>query len=149
MIISLEKQLLVFLRVAFYTGYTVHYSLVPIFHHRIRAEEKRREKLSHDIWTSMHENLTVACEERKSSLIRAFVIHSLDGIIAKLAACKVSVVQLVSVAEQTGLSVTWETLKDRLSRVEAHIISIRTFPIWLSDFLILFYRLINMNQQEL
>ena len=42
------------------------------------------------------------------SQINAFVIiHSLEIIIAKLAACNVSVIWLVSVAEKTGLSLNW------------------------------------------
>ena len=46
------------------------------------------------------------------SQINAFVIHSLEIILAKLAACKVTVIWLVSLAEQTGLRLTWlETLK--------------------------------------
>ena len=40
------------------------------------------------------------------SLISAFVIHLLESIISKLATCKVSIFQLVSVAEQTVLSLT-------------------------------------------
>ena len=48
-----------------------------------------------------------------SDQINAFVIiHSLEIIIAKLAACNVSVIWLVSVAEQTSLSLNWfETMR--------------------------------------
>ena len=46
------------------------------------------------------------------SLIRAFVILSLDSKITKLATCRVSAIWLLSVAEQPGLSLTLpETLK--------------------------------------
>ena len=51
------------------------------------------------------------------SQINAFVIiHSLEIIIAKLAACNMSVIWLVSVAEQTGLGLDWlETQKGFLT----------------------------------
>ena len=40
------------------------------------------------------------------SLISAFVIHSLQSMMSKLASCKISTFQLVSVAELAGLSLT-------------------------------------------
>ena len=46
------------------------------------------------------------------SLISAFVIRLLDSIVSKLAASKISFLQVVSVAEQAGLGMTFsETLK--------------------------------------
>ena len=46
------------------------------------------------------------------SLISAFVIRVLQSTISKLATTRSSVLLLVSVAEQAGLSMTWsETLK--------------------------------------
>ena len=46
------------------------------------------------------------------SLISAFVIYCLDGIISLVSISKISSLLLVSVAEQAGLSLTWsETLK--------------------------------------
>ena len=41
------------------------------------------------------------------SLISAFVVHCLDCIIPLLAKSKISRLELVSVAEQAGLSLTW------------------------------------------
>ena len=41
------------------------------------------------------------------SLISPFVIRSLNSTITKLATCRVSAIWLLSVAEQTGLSLTW------------------------------------------
>ena len=48
----------------------------------------------------------------RCSLISAYAIHSLEGIIYKLLACKISIIYLVSVARQAGSSLTWsQTLK--------------------------------------
>ena len=41
------------------------------------------------------------------SLLSAFVIRFLEGIIAKLASCKISITLLVSVAEKTELRFAW------------------------------------------
>ena len=50
--------------------------------------------------------------EHLRSLNSAFVIHFLDSIISKLAPSKISIFQLASAAEETGLSLTFsETLK--------------------------------------
>ena len=48
---------------------------------------------------------------------------SLESIIAKLATCKVSVIWLVSVAEQTGLSLTLSAAQKTRQGVKAHIIN--------------------------
>ena len=54
-------------------------------------------------------------------LISAFVIRLLESIISRLAMSKISIFQLVSVAEQAGLNNTFsETLKTGC-RGEAHI----------------------------
>ena len=42
-------------------------------------------------------------------LISAFVIHLLESIISKLASSKISIFELVSVAEETGLSLALST----------------------------------------
>ena len=50
------------------------------------------------------------------SLISTFVVHCLDSIIPILAIPKISRLQLISVAEQLGLSLTWsQTPDDRFS----------------------------------
>ena len=41
------------------------------------------------------------------SLISAFIVHCLDSIISLLAIAKISRLNVVSVAEQAGLSLTW------------------------------------------
>ena len=41
------------------------------------------------------------------SLISAFVIRCLDSIISVVSICKISSLHFVSIAEQTGLSLTW------------------------------------------
>ena len=66
------------------------------------------------LWALTRENLNLLYANNKRadqpahprSLITAFVILCQDSIIANQAACKVSVVKLFSVAEQTGLSPT-------------------------------------------
>ena len=56
------------------------------------------------------------------SLISAFVIHFLESIMTPLDSPKISIFQLVSVAELAGLSLTWiPKSEDRVSYVEAHI----------------------------
>ena len=44
--------------------------------------------------------------EHPHSLVRVFVIRSLESRIVKLAPCTISISQLFSVAKQTGLSLT-------------------------------------------
>ena len=57
------------------------------------------------------------------SQVNAFgIIYSLEIIIAKLAACNVSVIWLVSIAEQTVMDLVGNP-EDRFSRDEAHIIA--------------------------
>ena len=47
------------------------------------------------------------------SRIIPYAIHSLESIIVKMATCKISVLQLVSVAKQSDLSLTWsQTLEE-------------------------------------
>ena len=56
-------------------------------------------------------------------LISAFVIHYLESIISKIATDEISVFYLVSLAVETGLSLTLlEDPEDRFSRDEAHLI---------------------------
>ena len=56
------------------------------------------------------------------SLIRAFVIRFLESIICKLATGEISIFQLVSVAEETGLKPCFVgNPEDRFSHKEAHI----------------------------
>ena len=56
------------------------------------------------------------------SLISNFVVRCFDSIILIVAKPKVSSLSLVSVAEQTGLSLTWShTTEDRFSRDKAQI----------------------------
>ena len=56
------------------------------------------------------------------SLVSNYFVHSFDSIIPIVAKPKVSNLSLVSVAEQTGLSLTWlHTTKDRFSHDEAQI----------------------------
>ena len=56
------------------------------------------------------------------SLISNFVFRCFDSIIPIVAKPKVSSPSLVSVAEQTGLNLTWShTTEDRFSRDEAQI----------------------------
>ena len=56
------------------------------------------------------------------SLISNFVVCCIDSIIPIVAKPKVSSLSLVSVAEQTGLSLTWShTTADRFSCDEAQI----------------------------
>ena len=53
---------------------------------------------------------------RQGCLISTFDFPSLQSIICKLASCKVPIFKLVSVAEQTGLSLAWsETPKNASS----------------------------------
>ena len=56
------------------------------------------------------------------SLISAFVIHTLESNIFKLATGEFKIFYLLSVAEETGLSLALsETPEDRFCRIEAHI----------------------------
>ena len=60
------------------------------------------------------------------SLISTFVVRFLDSMICILALSKVSRFQLVPVAEQAGLNLTWsKILEDTLSRDVAHIMIIK------------------------
>ena len=54
-----------------------------------------------------HKKTCLCHANNKSSLISAFVVRYLDSIIPILAKSKISRLQLVSVAEQAGLSLTW------------------------------------------
>ena len=56
------------------------------------------------------------------SLISVFVVHFLDSILPILGIPEISRVQLVSAAEQAGLSLTWsQTPEDRFSHDRAHV----------------------------
>ena len=60
-------------------------------------------------------------------LISGFVVHYLDSIIPILAKSEISRLQLVSVAEQTGLSLTWwQTLKTDFLVRGSFIVEIKT-----------------------
>ena len=57
-----------------------------------------------DIWASTRENLSlVVCEQPRRSLISTFVIRLVESLICKLATGEISIFQLVSIAEETGL----------------------------------------------
>ena len=68
-----------------------------------------------EIWAMSWHNLLLLYANNKgtdqpahsSSLISAFVVHCLGSIKPKLAKSKISRLQLFSVAEQAGLSLTW------------------------------------------
>ena len=55
----------------------------------------------------MRKPVLAICEQQRCSLISTFVVCYLDSIIPILAKSKISRLQLVSVAEQAGLSLTW------------------------------------------
>ena len=58
------------------------------------------------------------------SLISAFVVHCLDCVISLVSVTKISSLMVVSVAEQTSLSLTWsETPEDTFFQDVAHICS--------------------------
>ena len=55
-------------------------------------------------------------------LISSFVVCFLESMTVKLATSEISIFLIVSVAEETGLSLAlWKNLKDRFCRVEAQI----------------------------
>ena len=57
------------------------------------------------------------------SLISTFVVHCLDSIICILALSRVSRFQLVPIAEQAGLNLTWSKIsEDTFSRDMAHFL---------------------------
>ena len=61
-----------------------------------------------------------------SRLISAFVIRLLESIISKLASSEISIFYLVSVAEETGLSLAFsENPEDRFSCDEARIVELK------------------------
>ena len=80
--------------------------------------------MCHIIWALTRENLSSGvCEQHPCRLISAFVLRLLESIISKLATSEISLFYLVSVAEETGLSLAlWQTREDRFSRNEAHIL---------------------------
>ena len=55
-------------------------------------------------------------------LISAFVILFLESTISRHATSEISIFQLVSVAEETGLNLVFSVPEDRFCRVEAHIV---------------------------
>ena len=63
---------------------------------------------SRDILTLLHANNKVADQPaHPRSLVSTFVIRFLESIITQLNSCNVLLLQLVSVAGRTGLSLTW------------------------------------------
>ena len=70
------------------------------------------------------------------SLISTFIVHHLDSIICILAIYKVSIFQLGSVDDQTGLNLTWSKIpEDTFSRDVARILTLfdrKTTPSFLS-----------------
>ena len=82
------------------------------------------------VWASTQENLSSVFANNKGadqpahprSLISAFVICLLESIIYKLATSKISILRLVCVVEETGLSLTlFGNPEDRFYRDEGHI----------------------------
>ena len=78
----------------------------------------------------MRENLILMHAKNKGadqsahprSLISTFVIRYLYSTMIQLPPCKISIFELVSVAELNGLGLTWsEAQKTGFSHVEAHI----------------------------
>ena len=66
----------------------------------------------------------VICEQQRRSLISAFVVRCLDGVMSLVSVTKISSLMLASVAEQAGLSLTLsETPEDTFCHDEAHIFS--------------------------
>ena len=56
------------------------------------------------------------------NLISAFVVRCLDSVMSLVSVTKISSLMLASVAEQTGLSLTWsETPQDTFSHDEAQL----------------------------
>ena len=80
-------------------------------------------------WATSCENLFMPCEQQRFRSDCAFTqsgqhffVHWFDSIITIVAKPKVSRLSLVSVAEQTGLSLTWShTTEGRFSRDETQI----------------------------
>ena len=83
----------------------------------------------------MRENLSLGVCHNKGAdqpahpciLTSAFVIHLLETIISRLATSKISLFQLISVAEQAGLScalLETPVPEDKLCPVEAHMTSL-------------------------
>ena len=80
------------------------------------------------IWARSCENVSYANNKgadqpvNPHSLISTFIVRCLDSMVCILALSKVSRLELVSVAEQAGLNLTWSKIpEDMFSRDEAHI----------------------------
>ena len=79
-----------------------------------------------------------ACAEGIRSLISTFVISFLESIISNLATGKISFSSLISVAEETGLSLTLlETLKTGFVALRPICLSIRMGIFYLEDLKVL------------
>ena len=96
------------------------------------------------VWSSTREDLTLLHVSNEGtdqpvhqrSLISAFVIRLFKSIISKLTTSEISILYLVSVAEQAVLVMTWsETPEDRVSHVVDQSGSKRTHSesTWFSD----------------
>ena len=96
------------------------------------------------VWSSMRENLTLLHVSDEGtdqpahprSLINAFVIRLFKSILSMLTTGEISILYLVSVAEQAVLVMTWsETPEDRFSHVVDQSGSKRTHSesAWFSD----------------
>ena len=84
----------------------------------VQIEPRHEETSFYHLWTTKVQ----ICLHIHAVWFRAFVVHCLDSIIHTLAQSKISRLQLVSVAEHAGLSLTWsQTPKDRFSRDVAQL----------------------------
>ena len=67
------------------------------------------------------------------SLISTFVIRLLESIISKFDTSEISLFELFSVAEQTGLNLTLGNPEDRYSRIAGHShVSQTQFLVWIN-----------------
>ena len=73
----------------------------------VRAHLSWAWKYNLGAWLCCMRTKKAKTSPRIHTLISAFVIRSMDSIIAKLHTCKLSLFYLVAVAVQDGLSMTW------------------------------------------
>ena len=74
-----------------------------------------------DVYACRQQRHRPACSSAQSD--QCLYLRFLQSMVSKLTSYIVLPLQLVSITEQLGLSMTWsETLKDMFSRVEAHMI---------------------------
>ena len=88
------------------------------------------QALESQIWALLCENPILLHVNNKGAdhpahnLVSIFVICILESITSKLTTCKLSIVKLVSVAEQAGWKFT--EMKDRFKHIQAHIMHCHT-----------------------